>query len=211
MSSSRYCGLVGEACHIPELAKLKLSLQTNLLTFGQTLGLPETLGLRSADAIFVMSDRATTIEQFTIDAGDLGVGAKGNIAADGKLDLQANLNVSEALAQKLPTFVRDTLASTEGTGRRGIAFNITGRNDRPKTNLMEKMLGGKIGEQIGDIVSGLFGKKENRTNRKRTKRRRSGARKRKRRRRPQAPPVAFQRRLRPLGRQPWESAYPLHR
>jgi hypothetical protein len=148
--------LIGESCHVPELANLNLSLHDNVSTIGQMLGVPDVVSLKEASAIFQLKKKETIVEDLLVDAGDLAVRVKGKISNEGKLDLDANLSVSSNLEKKLPTFVKTSFTTTEPDGRHGIAFNITGKNDRPKTNLSQKVLGEQIPKQFTDLVSRIL-------------------------------------------------------
>jgi hypothetical protein len=148
--------LIGESCHVPELANLNLSLHDNVSTIGQMLGLPDAVSLKEASAVFQLKKKETVVEDLLVDAGDLAVRVKGKISNEGKLDLDANLSVSSELEKKLPTFVKTSLTTTETDGRHGIAFNITGKNDHPKTNLSQKVLGEQIPKQFTDLVTRLL-------------------------------------------------------
>jgi hypothetical protein len=152
--------LIGESCHVPELANLNLSLQDNVSTIGQMLGVPDVVSLKEASAVFQLKKKETIVEDLLVDAGDLAVRVKGKINQEGKMDLDANLSVSPKLEQKLPAFVKSSLTTTEPDGRRGIAFNITGKNDHPKTNLSQKVLGDQIPKQLTDVVTRLFPKSD---------------------------------------------------
>jgi hypothetical protein len=148
--------LIGESCHVPELANLNLSLHDNVATIGQMLGVPDVVSLKEASAVFQLQEKETVIDDLLVDAGDLAVRVKGTISNEGKLNLAANLSVSSSFEKKLPTFVKTSLTTTEADGRHGIAFDITGRNDRPKTNLSQKVLGEQIPKQFTDLVSRIL-------------------------------------------------------
>jgi hypothetical protein len=152
--------LIGESCHVPELANLNLSLHDNVSTIGQMLGVPDVVSLKEANAIFELKNKETVIEDLLVDGGDLAVRVKGNISQEGKLNLDANLNVSGSMEKKLPAFVKSSLTTTDADGRRGIAFNITGKNDHPKTNLSQKVLGEQIPNQFTDLVKSILKPKD---------------------------------------------------
>ncbi|MEI9897418.1 MAG: hypothetical protein WDN28_27070 [Chthoniobacter sp.] len=42
-------------------------------------------------------------------------------------------------------------------GRRAIGFVINGSIDKPKTNLLDKLIGQKINNQFGDVLGTIFG------------------------------------------------------
>ena len=59
-------------------------------------------------------------------------------------------------SQRLPGMIRDSFVPIDG-GRRAIDFAITGTTDKPKTNLLDKLIGQKINTQFGDVLGSIFG------------------------------------------------------
>ncbi len=82
------------------------------------------------------------------------------IRFDGKVALDAHLAVNESLAKKLPTFVRDSLTETDPAGLPVVPFRITGKANHPKTDLAEKIVGKRLGDQFENVLSSLFGGKK---------------------------------------------------
>ena len=129
-------------------------------TIGQVLGIPELadLRLKQARAEFRIADEKAFIETLMLEAPDLRLSAQGVARFDKALSLEAKLSVSDAI--RLPSFVKENFASTDSTGNRAIDFKIGGRIDRPKTDLAEKLVGRRIGDQLEDLVTSLFGGKK---------------------------------------------------
>ncbi len=133
--------------------------QLNLFqTIGQVLQIPELsdLRVRTGQANFRVNDEKTYIDHLVLETPDLQFSTKGNVRFDGKLTLDAQLAVSPKLATQLPGFVRENFSPPDAAGRVSIAFDITGKTDRPKTNLMERVIGQRISGQFNDLLSGLF-------------------------------------------------------
>jgi hypothetical protein len=86
----------------------------------------------------------------------LQLNAQGVSRFDGKLDLDARLALSDRLFKQIPTFVRGNFVVAED-GRRAIEFDITGKNNKPKTNLLDRVVGQKIGGQFEELLSTIFG------------------------------------------------------
>ncbi len=127
-------------------------------TIGQALNIRELSDLRLKDANgeFRIGGEKVFVDQLTLNAANLQLSAKGQIRFDRKVTLESRLGVDEALVKQLPDLVRESFATAD-TGQRTIDFNITGSTDRLRTNLLDKLIGQKIGQQFDDLLTGLFG------------------------------------------------------
>jgi uncharacterized protein involved in outer membrane biogenesis len=130
-------------------------------TIGMLLQIPELsdLRVRTGRADFHIKDEKTLIDDLVLETQDLQFSTKGKVGFDGKLGLQAQLAVSQRLAGQLPSFVRNNFTPPDDKGRQSIEFDITGKSDKPKTNLVDRVIGKQINGQIGDFLSGIFGGK----------------------------------------------------
>ncbi|MDB6154469.1 MAG: hypothetical protein JWL90_2922 [Chthoniobacteraceae bacterium] len=131
-------------------------------TIGQILQIEELANLRlnRADADFHIGSEKAYVDSFLLEAFDLKLTAQGVIRFDGKVILDARLAVNETLANKLPNIVRNTLSETDSDGLPVVPFKISGKVDRPKTDLAEKMIGKKLGDQFENVISSIFGGKK---------------------------------------------------
>ena len=131
-------------------------------TVGQVLGIEELTNLRfnEAGAELRMAEEKILVEPLTLATPELRITAKGSVKLDTKLSLDARLAVSDALAKRLPGFVRDNFTATDTDPMRGIDFKVSGKIDKPKTDIVEKIMGKKVGDQLGDLIGGLFGTKK---------------------------------------------------
>ncbi len=127
-------------------------------TIGQLLQIDGLTNLRPklGTAVFRIADEKTMVDELVLEAPDIKLSARGKIGFDGKLALDAHLALSHSLATNLPTFVRETFSETDAAGQASIGFKITGKSDRPHTDLAEKLVGKKLGEQFGNVISKLF-------------------------------------------------------
>ena len=131
-------------------------------TIGQVLGLDELANMHFSEATaeLRMADEKVFVEPVVLATPDLRLTAKGAVKLDTKVSLDARLAVDEKLAKRLPSFVRDNFVATETDPMRGIDFKVTGKTSKPKTDLAEKLIGKKVGEQVSDLIGGLFGTKK---------------------------------------------------
>ena len=128
---------------------------------GNALQIKQLSDLRLKDSFAEarIADEKINFETLTLDASDLTLSAKGVARFDGKLQLTARLSAQNALIKQLPGLVRDNFSAGDGDTRY-IDFNITGRAAKPKTDLLDKIVGQKLESQFDDLVNGLFGTKK---------------------------------------------------
>jgi hypothetical protein len=131
-------------------------------TLGQVLQIDElsTLKLKTARAAFRLGEERVTVDELLLEALEVKLTAAGAVRFDGKLGLDARLALQEGLVKKMPGFLRDSLSQPEPPGLAFIDFKVSGRTDRPKTDLAEKLVGKKLGDQFENLVSSLFGSKK---------------------------------------------------
>jgi hypothetical protein len=128
-------------------------------TIGVVLQIPELMDLRvrTGAAKFHIKDDKTYIDSLVLDSQNLQFSTDGNIRFDGKLSLNAKLSLTTALVQQLPTFVRTNFSAADADGRQSIDFDITGRTDKPKTNLVDRVIGKRVNNQLDNLVDNIFG------------------------------------------------------
>jgi uncharacterized protein involved in outer membrane biogenesis len=131
-------------------------------TLGQVLQIDElsTLKLKTARANFRLGEERVTVDELLLEALEVKLTAAGAVRFDGKLGLDARLSIQEGLVKKMPGFLRDSFTVPEPPGLAFIDFKVSGRADRPRTDLAEKLVGKKLGDQFENLVSSLFGSKK---------------------------------------------------
>lgn len=124
------------------------------------LQLSELANLRpkEATAEFKLRDEKVFVEKMVVATDNLQLGAHGVARFDGKLALDSQLIVTDRIARTLPEFARGSFTKLED-GRMGLDFKISGKTDKPKTDLAEKLLGGKVQDKVSDLLGSLFGNK----------------------------------------------------
>ncbi|MEO8352987.1 MAG: AsmA-like C-terminal region-containing protein, partial [Chthoniobacteraceae bacterium] len=128
-------------------------------TIGQVLEIDElaNLQLTEATASLRIADEKAFVESLVLGTPNLRITANGVARFDKKLKLDAKLAVDSNLAGRLPGFVLDEFSAASSESMRAIEFKISGQIDKPKTDLAEKLIGKKIGGQVTELISSLFG------------------------------------------------------
>jgi uncharacterized protein involved in outer membrane biogenesis len=128
---------------------------------GEVLQIKELSDLKLNDGHtdFRISEQRAWIDELSLEAANLRLSAKGHVKFEGKIQLNSQLSIDESLRKHLPGLLRGNFDAV-GEKRYAIEFDITGKDFRPKTNLLDKVVGKKITSQFDDLVSSLFGSRK---------------------------------------------------
>ena len=137
-----------------------------LVALGQILQIEELtqLQLQQAEVKYHIDPGIVTVDELILRSPNIRVSATGTIGFNGKLRLQSQLAINEKVRSQLFNPIRNNFAPINEPGYFAVDFQVTGNIDRPKTNLMEKL----VGRDLKDFVNGLLrGGKPDRPKRKR--------------------------------------------
>jgi len=129
-------------------------------SIAQLIGLGELANFqpRETSADFKLRDEKMFFESLVFATENLRITAAGVARFDGKLALDARLTVPEKLVQTIPEIARGSFVKLD-SGERGLDFKISGKTSKPKTDLAERLVGGKVQDKLGDLLGSLFGSK----------------------------------------------------
>ena len=91
---------------------------------------------------------------------NLVLAATGPVDSSGELNLDSRLLFNEKLAGRLRGLLGNKLTAAPEQGYSQISFRVTGPALNPKTDLLERLTGIRIGGDLGGIggfIQGLFG------------------------------------------------------
>ena len=127
-----------------------------LVALGQILQIEELtrLELQQAETQFHVSGDVITVDHLILRSPNIRLSAGGTVGFDGKLRLQSQLAINDKVRAQLFQPIRDNFQPADEPGLYAVDFQIGGTVDRPKTNLMEKV----VGRDLRDFVNGLLGK-----------------------------------------------------
>jgi uncharacterized protein involved in outer membrane biogenesis len=144
-----------------------------LQMLGQALQIEELvqLKLQQAQLDFRIDDGKIWIDQLILQSQNLSLGAQGFVKLDGKMELHARLSVNPRISRKLPSFVTGNFKPVENSDMRSLDFDVTGTISKPRTNIVQRMLGSQIEKQAVDLLQSIFGRKNKdvRDDKKKTK------------------------------------------
>jgi len=130
--------------------------QYNLLVaLGQIFQIEELtqLHLDQAEAKYHLSPGVVTIDQLVLRSPNIHLSATGTVNFRGKLHLNSRLAINEKVREQLFKPIRANFQPTEEPGYSAVDFEVTGTLERPKTNLLEKV----VGRDLKDLVNSFLG------------------------------------------------------
>lgn len=137
----------------------KLQQYSLLVALGQILQIDELmqLQLEQAEVHFHISPGIVTIDQLLLRSPNIRLSAAGTIHFDGKLQLNSQLALNDKIRRQLFEPIRvNFVPVTQPPGYAAIDFHISGTLERPKTDLMDKVVGHDL-RDLGGVISSLFG------------------------------------------------------
>lgn len=125
---------------------------------GDLMGIQELqmFELKTAEAWFNIHDKKVSVESLVLESANLVIDAKGPVNFDGKMKLQARLHLNEKLRKDLGALLGGNFKESEREGCQQMPFSISGTVSRPKTDLLDKLTGFHIGEDVGGLIKNLF-------------------------------------------------------
>src|SRR2546430_7567158 len=133
--------------------------QFNLLVaLGQLFQIEELtqLHLDQAEAKYHLAPCAVAIDDLVLRSANIHLSAAGTVSFRGKLHLSSRLAINEKIRAQLYKPIRTNFQPTEEPGYSAVDFEVNGTLERPKTNLLEKV----VGRDLKDLMNSFLGKGE---------------------------------------------------
>jgi hypothetical protein len=129
-----------------------------LVALGQLLQIQEfqQLHLDQAQVKYHISPGVVTIDEAILRSENIRLSATGTVSFDGKLQLESQLAINEKMRKQLFRAIRENFQPSSEPGYHGLSFQISGTVGRPKTNLMDKLIGRDL-KDLSSVISGLIG------------------------------------------------------
>jgi type II secretion system protein N len=129
-----------------------------LVALGQLLQIQELQQLRldQAQVKYHINPGIVTIDELVFRSENIRLSATGTVSFDGKLQLESQLAVNEKLRSQLFRAIRENFKPIDEPGYTAVNFQVSGTIGRPKTNLMDKLIGRDL-KDLGSVITGLMG------------------------------------------------------
>lgn len=114
------------------------------------------LQLDQAQVKFHIAPGVVMIDEMLLASPNIRLSAVGTMDFDGKLKLQSQLAIDERVRARLFGGMRESFKPIAEAGFSAVDFQITGTIDRPKTNLMGKLVGKDL-RDLGGVINDLLG------------------------------------------------------
>ena len=137
----------------------KLQQYSLLVALGQILQIDELmqLQLEQAEVKYHISPGIVTIDQLLLRSPNIRLTATGTITFRGKLRLNSQLALNDKVRRQLFAPIRANFQPlNDPPGYAAVDFKVSGTVDRPKTDLMDKLVGRDL-RDLGGVISSLFG------------------------------------------------------
>lgn len=129
-----------------------------LVALGQVLQIEELtqLKLDQAQVKYHIDAGIVTVEEMILRSPNIRLSAKGMIALDGKMRLDSQLAINEKIRNQLFKSIRGNFRPMDEPGYFAVDFEVGGTIDRPKSNLVEKVVGKDL-KDFGNVINSFLG------------------------------------------------------
>ena len=128
-----------------------------LVALGQLLQIEELRQLHfdQAEVRYHLNPGVITIDELLFRSANIRLSATGTVSFAGALRLESQLAVSEKMRNQLFRAIRESFQPGDEPGYFAVGFQVSGTVDRPKTNLMDKLIGRDL-KDLGSVINSLL-------------------------------------------------------
>jgi len=140
------------------LDEAKLTPVDFLVQFGQMFGVDELqkLQLSEATSQFTIQDGRVNVDKVFLQSENLILTGTGTAEFSGDLDIDAALLVNKKLQRSLRAVMGKNFVKTEDPEFKKLEFSVTNTLANPKTDLLDKLVGARVGQDIGGLLQNFF-------------------------------------------------------
>lgn len=141
-----------------ELVSARLRPMEFLVKLGELFQIDELqlLKLHDAKVDLTIGNERVNIDDLILKSENLIISGAGPIRFNGKLNIEARLLVNAKLQRQLKGVLGNNFVESEDPDYRQLPFTVTGKVDNPRTDLLDKIIGVKIGSEVPGILKNLF-------------------------------------------------------
>ena len=125
---------------------------------GDLLGVDELkmLELKQADANVTIRDGKVIVDKMSVASNNFIVDATGESGFNGALSLAARFHVNEKIRKESRGLIGGNFEPSEWDGYTHMPFRISGTLARPKTDLLDKLVGTRISQDLGGLINSFL-------------------------------------------------------
>ena len=129
-----------------------------LVALGQLLQIDELKQLRldQAEVKYHITPGVVMVDELILSSPNIRLSAAGTIDFQGRLKLESQLAINERVRRQLFGGMRESFRPIDLPGFAAVDFQVTGTLDRPKSNLLGKVVGKDL-RDLGGVINSLLG------------------------------------------------------
>ncbi len=141
-----------------ELVSARLRPVEFLVKLGELLQIDELQLLKLSDARVdaTVHNERVQVDNVILKSDNLILRGSGPVRFNGKMNLDASLLVNRKIQQQLKSVLSKNFIDSEDPDYRELPFTVTGRIDNPKTDLLDKLIGAKVGQDVGGMLMNIL-------------------------------------------------------
>lgn len=114
------------------------------------------LDLREAKAAVTFQNNKISVEKLVFASNNVVMDATGESGFDGALALNARFHVNERIRRESHGLIGSNFQQSEESGFIFMPFKVTGTLAKPKTDLLDNLVGARVGQDVGGLLKSLF-------------------------------------------------------
>jgi hypothetical protein len=129
-----------------------------LRQLGEMLRINElrVLELKTAETALTIRDGKIIVDRLELESANLLMDATGEARLDGALDLDARFHIGNKMLKESLGFMGSKFKPSGREGYSHMPFSITGTLSRPKSDLLDKLIGIRLGDDVGGLLKNLL-------------------------------------------------------
>lgn len=129
-----------------------------LRQLGEMLRINElrVLELQTAETELTIRDGKIIVDRLELESANILMDASGEARLDGALDLDARFHIGNKMLKESLGFMGSKFKPSEREGYSHMPFSITGTLSRPKSDLIDKLIGIRLGDDVGGLLKNLL-------------------------------------------------------
>jgi hypothetical protein len=141
-----------------ELVSATLKPVEFLVKLGELLQIDELQLLKLSDARIdaTIRDERVQVDDIILKSDNLILRGSGPVRFNGRMNLEASLLVNRKLQEQLKGVLSKNFVDSDDPEYRQLPFTVTGRIDNPKTDLLDKLIGTKVGQDVGGMLMNIL-------------------------------------------------------
>jgi hypothetical protein len=116
----------------------------------------QQLHLNQANVKYHINPGVVVIDELIFRSENIRLTATGTVSFDGNLQLESQLAVNEKMRNHLFKAIRGNFKPIDEPGYAGVNFQVSGTVGRPKTTLMDKLIGRDL-KDLGSVLTDFLG------------------------------------------------------